>query len=142
MKLFRKRVSFVLNIFEEAVDFAKKIQKTEEFLNLKKAKQCNDCDEKLQDLIHEFNLLKIKLGQAGNEKSEEYEKNGLKLSEVYEKIMENENMIMFNKASDKMNFVMNRVNKILVAAVNDGDFEEINDQENCGGNCNGCSGCF
>lgn len=131
-----------MDIFEEAVDFAKKIQKTEEFLNLKKAKQRNDCDEKLQDLIHEFNLLKFKLRQGSNEKSEEYEQNSLKLSELYDKIMENKNMIMFNEASEKMNSVMNRVNKILVAAVNDGNFEEIDDKEGCGGDCSGCSGCF
>ena len=50
-----------MDIIQETFNFAKKIQKTEQFLNLKKAKECNDNDKQLQDLINEFNMIKLKI---------------------------------------------------------------------------------
>lgn len=135
-----------MSILEEALIFAKKIQETQQYLNLKKAKEINDSDENLQNLVNEFNMLKLKFEHNLNKKETD-EGDGKKLTELYDKIMENENMVAFNEASDEMNALMNKINKILVAAVNgknvdefeDSDFE---DEAGCAGNCHNCSGCF
>lgn len=141
-----------MNIIEETFNFAKKIQKTEQFLNLKKAKEANDADENLQNLVNDFNMLKLKLNHSlketeKNNELENYEKNSKNLSDLYDKIMENKNMIEFNKASDDVNALMNKINKILVAAVNGKNLEHLTEldfenEPDCAGNCQNCSGCF
>ena len=78
-----------------------------------------------------------------SDQQEKINEKNLELSEIYEKIMKNENMVAFNKASEKMDTVMNRINSILIAAVNGEDpmlFSEINDL-GCNGSCDGCSKC-
>ena len=141
-----------MDIIKETFDFAKKIQETEQFLKLKKAKQANDADEKLQVLVNEINMCKLKLNQhlketGKNTKTENYEEDNKKLSELYEKIMQNKNMIAFNKASDDVNALMNKINQILIAAVNDKNLENVDEfdfenEHDCAGNCQSCSGCF
>ncbi len=134
-----------MDIDLETINFAKKIQQTTVFLNLKKAKQKNDSDLDLQNLINEFNLLKLQFSRC-NKKGENSEEIGHKIGEVYDKIMANENMINFNHFSEKMNNLMNKINKVLMAAVNDKPLEEISKMENinetgCNGLCDNCSGC-
>lgn len=137
-----------MDIIQETFNFAKKIQKTEQFLNLKKAKECNDNDEQLQNLINEFNMIKLKIEyDLKKMKTKENEKNSEKLNELYDKIMQNEHMTIFNKASDEMNALMNKINKILLTAVNGKDVEnfnefDLNSDNGCTGNCHDCSECF
>lgn len=135
-----------MEIIQETVEFAKKIQQTEQYLNLQKAKKNNDSDENLQNLINEFNMVKLKF-EHSLEKSEENRENSEKLNSLYDKIMQNENMIFFNKVSDEMNKLMNDVNKILISAVNGNNFENFNKfdfekNSDCEGNCENCLGCF
>lgn len=141
-----------MDILKKAVEFAKEIRKTKEYFNLKVAKEQNDNDSKLQNLINEFNLLKLKI-QHRNEQNilddetqkAKYKSDSILLSQCYDKIMENEHMLAFNDASEKMNFLMENINKILLAAVNGKALENVNDllkDENCSGDCSGCSGCF
>ena len=59
-------------------------------------------------------------------------------------MMKNPNMIDFNEASDKVNNMMNKINKILIAAVNGEDLTfdfEINESNCGGGGCENCCGC-
>ena len=141
-----------MDILKKAVEFAKEIRKTKEYFNLKVAKEQNDNDSKLQNLINEFNLLKLKI-QHRNEQNilddetqkAKYKSDSILLSQCYDKIMENEHMLAFNDASEKMNFLMENINKILLAAVNGKALENVNDllkDENCSGDCSGCSSCF
>ena len=48
-------------------------------------------------------------------------------------------MIAFNKASNEMNLLMNNINAILVAAVNDEDVSACSDRKSSG--CSGCKKC-
>lgn len=135
-----------MNIIDLARNFGKEIQKTDEYLELMRAKKENDNDKELNDLIGKFNLLKFDIQRLLSDKEDQQEKineKNSKLSEIYKKIMENKNMIAFNKASDNMNAIMNKINSILMAAVNGEDplmFSEFNNLE-CSGSCGGCQGC-
>lgn len=130
-------------IIELAVEFAKNIQKTPEYLNLKIAKEKNDNDLELQKLIKKFNMLKEEvenLIKSENSNKEQIDSLNYEISNVYEKIKENENMINFNKKSNKANILMNKINSILVNAING---EEL--ISNCNGensfNCGSCKKC-
>lgn len=135
-----------MNIIDLARNFGKEIQKTDEYLELMRAKKENDNDKELNDLIGKFNLLKFDIQCLLSDKEDQQEKINEKnseLSKIYEKIMKNENMIAFNKASDNMNAIMNKINSILMGTVNGEDpltFSEFNNL-GCSGSCGGCSGC-
>ncbi len=135
-----------MDIISLARDFGKEIQKTDEYLELIRAKKENDNDEELNDLIGKLNLLKFDIQRLladHEDQQEKIDEKNSELSEIYGKIMTNKNMIAFNKASDNMNAVMNKINGILMAAVNGEDplmFSGFNNFE-CGGGCSGCSGC-
>lgn len=136
-----------MNIIDLARNFGKEIQKTEEYLELMRAKKENDNDKELNDLIGQFNLLKFDIQRLLSDKEDQQEKineKNAELSKIYEKIMKNKNMIAFNKVSNNMNTIMNKVNSILMATVNGEDpltFSEFNNLE-CSGGCSGCSGCY
>lgn len=135
-----------MDIFELAKNFGKEIQKTSEYLKLVEAKRNNDNDRELSDLIGQFNLLKFDIGRLLGDYQDQQDKidqKNAELKEIYDKIMKNSNMIVFNEASDKVNDMMNKINKILVSAVNGEDLAfdfEIN-KSGCGGGCENCLGC-
>ena len=52
-----------MDIIQLAKNFAKEIQKTDEYLNLVEAKKNNDDDPELSNLIGEYNLLKFDIGR-------------------------------------------------------------------------------
>ena len=136
-----------MDIIQLAKNFAKEIQKTDEYLNLVEAKKNNDDDPELSNLIGEYNLLKFDIGRLladYQDKQEKIDQKNAKLKEIYDKMMKNPNMIAFNEASDKVNNMMNKINKILVAAVNGEDLAfdfEINESNCGGGGCENCCGC-
>ena len=135
-----------MDIIDLARNLGKELQKTDEYLELMHAKKNNDSDAELNDLIGKFNLLKFDIQRLLSDaeyQQEKIDEKNLELSKIYEKIMKNKNMIAFNKASEKMNAVMNRISSILMAAVNGEDpmsFSETNDL-GCNGACDGCSKC-
>ena len=129
------------DILNLTIEFAKKIQETKEYLNLKKAKEINDKDHELKNNIAEFNELteNVKSLIKNSSKKEEIDEENSKISLIYSKIVNNENMINFNKASNEMNILMNKINNILIKAVNGEDFESFCVEFNCG-SCKKCSG--
>ena len=129
------------DILNLTIEFAKKIQKTKEYLNLKKAKEINDKDHELKNNIAEFNELteNVKSLIKNSSKKEEIDEENSKISLIYSKIVNNENMINFNKASNEMNILMNKINNILIKAVNGEDFENSCVEFNCE-SCKKCSG--
>lgn len=129
------------DILKLANEFAENIKKTEEYLNLVKARKDNDEDVNLNVKINEFNAHtdNVKRLIADGSPKEEVDSENVKISELYKEIMENKNMIAFNKASNEMNLLMNNINAILVAAVNDEDVSACSDRKSSG--CSGCKKC-
>lgn len=128
-----------------ARELGKAIQECPEYQALHNAKVANDNDAELNDLIGQFNLKWMEVENLMNNKdadqAETQQKNE-QLRDLYEKIMANQNMQTFNRASDAMNKLMNYINNILVASVN-GDDPETCDIEphSCSGSCSSCGGC-
>lgn len=132
-------------IMELAVDFAKNIQKTNEYLNLKKAKEKNDNDLELQKLIKKFNMLKQNvedLIKKNGSNKEQIDNLNCEISAIYKKIMENKNMVNFNKASNQANILMNKINSVLVNAINGEELISscLNKNSFSCGSCEKCSG--
>ena len=131
-------------ILEKARELGKLIQADPAYKNLVDAREKNDNDAELQDLIGKFNMKRIELNGAMSEAERNQDKiNALdaELKEVYQKIMSNENMLAYEKATNEMNLLMNKVNRILTGAANGENPDAIDTEASCTGSCSSCSGC-
>lgn len=134
-----------MDIIKMTRDLGKEIQNSAEYKRIMTAKEANDSDVELQNLIEVFNMTRVKLSTAmqAEEKDEaklaELDK---ELKEAYTNAMGNKNMLEFNDAKQEIDKLMNQVNTILVAAVNGEDPETCDiEPDACGGSCDSCSGC-
>ncbi len=132
------------NIIEKTRELAKLIQADPAYKALNDAREKNDNDAELQDLIGKFNLKRIELNQAMSESERNQDKINAadaELKEIYQKIMTNENMIAYDKATNEMSLIMNKINRIISGAANGEDPNTIDTEASCTGSCSSCSGC-
>lgn len=136
-----------MNVIEKARELGVLIQQDERYSAYYAAKEANDKDENLQDMINEFNMKRMQLNAEVSKEN----KNEERLSELddaikslYGTIMANENMINYNKAKADMDSLLNQINMIITYSANGEDpltcpCEEVN--VSCGGDCSACGGC-
>ena len=135
-----------MDLIKMTRELGKAIQASDEYKNLMEAKNKNDSDENLQNLIQEFNLIRVKLSamvQDENPDEEKIKKTDAELKDCYTKVMGNENMMAYNIAKNEVDNIMNRISTILVSVVNGADPDTCPDtiEESCSGSCSSCSGC-
>ncbi|MBQ8823889.1 MAG: YlbF family regulator [Ruminococcus sp.] len=131
---------------EEAVRLLGKcIQEDERYLRYKKAKQDNDNDEDLQNLISEFNIKRMNydmLSKKDNPDAEKLQKYETELDSIYEDILSNENMKRFQYAKSEMDAMTKNIDSIITLCLQGEDPETCHpDLSNCSGNCSACGGC-
>ena len=132
-----------MNVFEITRQLGKAIQQDETYIKYNLAKEANDQDAELQNLIGEFNLLRIALN---NEMTKE-EKDDAKMKEINDKIrecyttiMQNSNMIAYNQANAELDAMMKKVIGILDLCLQGEDPDTCEPSE-CTGSCSTCGGC-
>ena len=126
-------------------DLAKEIQASEEYRNYVAAREANDKDEALQEMIEEFNLIRVKLSaamQKDPQDSDEVERLDKELRASYTRVMGNPNMMNFNIAKEEIDTLMNTINGILMMTVNGEDPETCDPSAHSwSGSCDSCGGC-
>jgi len=134
-----------MDAIKAARELGKAIQADECYKAYYAAKEINDNDGVLQDLIGEFNLLKQNLSVEMNksdksgDKVKEYNQ---KAQEVYSRIMENESMARFTEAKYAMDRLIKEVSGIISLCCDGEDPDVCQVESGCaGGSCEGCSGC-
>lgn len=143
-----------MDILEMARDLGKAIQQDEGYRKYVSSRAMVDSDDELQELIGEFNLKRINAqNEAGKQNGGDPElvkKYDDELQEIYNKIMDNENMKEYQKAQKELEQLLRSVNTILDLSSKGVDPDTINigegadDEEGfgCGGGgCAGCTGC-
>lgn len=132
-----------MDIIEMTRALGKAIQQDERYIRLSLARDNNDNDEKLQEMIGKFNLKRVEV----NQEAARPDKDQAKLDQLnesiralYKEIMENPNMAEFNAAKEEIDSLMNFVNQILVLSVNGQDPNTV-EQSSCTGSCATCAGC-
>ncbi|MGN0443454.1 MAG: YlbF family regulator [Acutalibacteraceae bacterium] len=124
------------------------IQQDERYLAFTKARETNENDKELMDLLGRIQLLQMNFQQesgkedADPEKLEAYNK---EFEGLYGQFMQNENVLAFEEARKDVDDMMNYIMAILALCVNGADPmtcepEEHHDHD-CGGECSSCSGC-
>ncbi len=135
------------DVIEKARELGVLIQKDERYAAYYTAKEANDKDEELQNMINEFNMKRMQLNAEVSKENKDEERlaeldDGIK--SLYGTIMANENMKNYNKAKNAMDSLLNQINMIITYSANGEDpltcsCEEVN--ISCGGNCSACGGC-
>ena len=138
-----------MTVIEAARELGKVVQADERYIEYINAKNANDADEELQNLIGEFNLVRQNLamesekpeGEVNNDKVKELT---VKMHSAYDKVMSNENMAAFTMAKQGMDKLMSEINTILTYSVDGADPATCPSEPpaaDCTGSCSTCGGC-
>ena len=134
-----------MDIIELTRELGKAIQADDRYIAYTLAKQANDDDEQLQNLINAFNLKRMQL-QMEVGKADKDDDKIAELDEVikasYKSIMENPKMKVYQAANEGLDELLNQINTIISMSANGMDPDQINlDLASCTGNCSTCGGC-
>jgi cell fate (sporulation/competence/biofilm development) regulator YlbF (YheA/YmcA/DUF963 family) len=144
-KLFIFQEEKTMDVISIARQLGAAIQQEDVYLEYQAAKAANDNDAALQDLIGEFNLLRMSLSaelQKGEEEKSQSKIDELnnQLQKTYTAVMENESMVKFNEAKGHMDQLTNRITSIIAMSI-EGEDPEICEPAGCSGSCSTCGGC-
>ena len=133
-----------MDIIQMARDLGAAIQQSDEYTAYNLAKTAADGDDKLQEMIGEFNLKKLTLSQEVQKTDKDQEKlsalNG-EVRSLYAQIMAYPAMAAYNTTTGELDRVVNFVQQIIVYSANGEDPQTIQEEAACGGDCSGCAGC-
>lgn len=134
-----------MDVIEMTRELGKALQQDDRYIAYNLAKQVNDNDAKLQADIENFTNLRNELNTVMSTKNPETEK--LKqldadIKAVYQKIMSNKNMIVFNAAQKNLESLVTNINQIISLCAYGEDPATCQPAEsNCTGSCSTCGGC-
>ncbi len=134
-----------MDIIQMTRELGKAIQQDDRYLAYCLAKQANDDDEQLQNLIGAFNLKRMELNMEVAKPDKDADK-VQQLNEViksmYKQIMENPKMMVYNSAKTAMDELLSRINSIITMSANGMDPDTCDvDTASCSGDCSSCGGC-
>ncbi|MBP1561576.1 MAG: YlbF family regulator [Oscillospiraceae bacterium] len=135
-----------MNVIDKARELGKMIQADERYAAYCKAKDANDKDEALQQMINEFNMKRVELNaemSKDNRSAERLTALDTEIKDLYGAIMSNENMAAYNEAKDAMDDMLNRINMVITYSANGEDPETCptEPEHSCSGSCSSCGGC-
>ena len=115
------------------------------YLALAAAREANDKDEALQDMIGEFNLARLDLNNEISKDERDDAKVAelnAQVNELYSKIMSTGSMAAYNEAKAEAEALISYIDAIINTAMNGGDPMSVQQPEaGCSGSCASCSGC-
>ena len=134
-----------MTVIEAARNLGEAIQQDERFLRYAKAKLANDKNDALQELIGEFNMVRMNLDEvmsAPERDEEKVQSLNEQLRKVYLDIMSNERMVEYNASKVDLDGLLNDVNSIISQCVDGADPKTVEPQvHSCSGSCESCGGC-
>lgn len=134
-----------MDVIEATRALGKAIQADERYKAYVEAKEANDKDEALQQLIGEFNLKRQNMQLEMSKEPEQQDKEKLQtmnkeLQECYEKVMSNPNMANFAIVKSAVDQLLQEVNGI-IALCCEGEDPDTCKPHSCGSDCSTCGGC-
>ena len=133
-----------MNVLELARQLGHAIQQDDRYIAYTLAKQANDEDEALQNLIQAFELKRMELQMAlGKEEKDQEAIAQLNdvVKEIYQRIMKSPKMMVYNAAKQGYDQLQNEVNTIISMSLNGSDPDQIDPETaGCTGSCSTCGG--
>lgn len=134
-----------MDIIKLAREVGKALQSDERYINMQLAQKKSEEDESLQSLIGEFNLKRIAIDNEAKKESPDNDKIKVlneELKKCYTDIMDNENMIEYNKTQKEVEELLKRITTIISKSAmgEDPETADLTESE-CNGSCSSCKGC-
>ena len=134
------------DLLEMAKALGKALQQDETYLKFREAASVNDADEALQNLIGEFNLKRLDMGNEEDKPEpdkDRVEALGKEVKALYAQIMANPSMAAYQAARAEFEQLLDGINRVIAmsAAGQDPDSFDPSAAASCSGNCAGCAGC-
>ncbi len=134
-----------MNVIELARQLGTAIQQDETYKTFVAAKEENDNDKELQEMIMKFNDLRRELNaemSKDDKDADTMKRLDADIRELYGRIMSRHSMANYNAAREKLDKVLNSVNYIITMAANGEDPMTCPEEPpHCSGSCSSCSGC-
>ena len=132
-----------MDIIQMTRELGKAIQADDRYIAYCLAKQANDDDEQLQNLINAFNLKRVELQMEiskPDKNNETIQELNTLIKDTYQKIMTNPKMMVYNSTKSAMDDLMNQINNIITMSANGVNPDEIDLSTICAGDCSSCGG--
>lgn len=134
-----------MEILDITRQLCKAIQENDIYKEFALAKKTNDEDKELQDLIGEFNIIRMNMNKemSSPEKNEEkIQEYNTQLQDCYKKVMQNESMQNYNQAKTALDGIVGKVNLLINMCIDSADPETVEIPDaSCSGSCSTCGGC-
>lgn len=135
-----------MDVIKAARELGRAIQNDERYKGYVEAKQENDKDEALQQLIGEFNLKRENLQLEINKPEDardnvKVERLNKELQESYEKVMGNAHMANFAIMKNAVDNLLNEVQGIISLCCEGEDPDTCQVTHSCTSDCSTCGGC-
>ena len=134
-----------MEILDITRQLCKAIQENDIYKEFALAKKTNDEDKELQDLIGEFNIIRMNMNKemSSPEKNEEkIQEYNTQLQDCYKKVMQNESMQNYNQAKIALDGIVGKVNLLINMCIDGADPETVEIPDaSCSGSCSTCGGC-
>ena len=117
-----------MDMIELARQIGREIQQDETYIKMRLAEQTSEADEKLQELITDFNLKRMAINNEASkvDKDEEKLQNlNKEMRHLYAQVMQNENMVNYNKAKKEFDEKLQRVLAIIQNSAEGDDPEKV-----------------
>ena len=134
-----------MTVLEAVRNLGEAIQADERFIRFAKAKLANDNDSELQNLIGNFNVIRMNLEETMSAEERD-EKKVQQLNEdlrkVYMDIMGRDAMVEYNASKMDLDSMLNDVNSVIMQCVDGADPKTVEPEaHSCTGSCDSCGGC-
>jgi cell fate (sporulation/competence/biofilm development) regulator YlbF (YheA/YmcA/DUF963 family) len=131
------------NVIELTRQLGTALQADERYIRYSLAREKNEEDNVLQDLVGQFNILRMQLNEEIHKEPKDNDKIkdlNEKLGKKYEECMDNESMKEFSAAKADLDDLINQVNGLISMFVEGADPATC-EPASCGGDCASCGGC-
>ena len=134
-----------MTVLDAVRNLGEAIQGDERFLRYAKAKLANDQNSELQDLIGQFNVVRMNLDEVmtADERDEaKVQSLNEELRKVYMDIMGKDSMVEYNAAKVDLDSMLNDINSVIMQCVDGADPKTVEPEvHSCTGSCDSCGGC-
>lgn len=142
----QKKGFTAMDVIKAARELGKAIQNDERYKGYVEAKNENDKDEALQQLIGEFNLkrenLQLEMNKSqDNIDNDKVQRLNKELQECYEKVMGNAHMANFAIMKNALDNLLQEVQGIISLCCEGEDPDTCEVKHSCTSDCSTCGGC-
>lgn len=134
-----------MDLLEQSVILGESILADPRFVEMRQAREENDTDPELQQLMREFTVCRGDLMRETTKEEPDGEKMlalDNEVNDLYRQIMNNPNMQNYARLQAECQEIATKMKRVIdFAAAGDDPEKALSEESGCAGSCSGCSGC-